>query len=87
MEQLSSTEAAPTSGRRAGYLHVPATAVRQGAVVLKNVAVIALDGVEPFDLGVLYEVFGVDRTGDGLPGYEFAVMQSNQGYRPTLGFT
>ena len=28
-----------------------------------------------FELGVLCEVFGYDRTADGLPGYEFARVQ------------
>src|SRR5512142_2541614 len=41
--------------------------------VLRNVAVAACDGVAPFELGVLCEVFGLDRTAQGLPGYDFAV--------------
>jgi transcriptional regulator GlxA family with amidase domain len=39
--------------------------------MLKQVAVIVLDGVAPFELGVVCEVFGTDRTDDGFPGYEF----------------
>ncbi|MCW2640349.1 MAG: ThiJ/PfpI protein [Dactylosporangium sp.] len=39
--------------------------------MLKRVAVIVLDGVAPFELGVVCEVFGTDRTDDGFPGYEF----------------
>jgi transcriptional regulator GlxA family with amidase domain len=39
--------------------------------MLKRVAVIVLDGVAPFELGVICEVFGTDRTDDGFPGYEF----------------
>jgi transcriptional regulator GlxA family with amidase domain len=39
--------------------------------MLKRVAVIVLDGVAPFELGVLCEVFGTDRVADGFPGYEF----------------
>ena len=35
--------------------------------MLQRVAVLALDGVAAFELGVICEVFGVDRTADGLP--------------------
>ncbi len=42
--------------------------------MLKNVAVVVLNGFTPFELGVLCEVFGVDRTDDGLPAYDFAVV-------------
>jgi transcriptional regulator GlxA family with amidase domain len=41
--------------------------------MLKNVAVVVLDGVAPFELGVLCEVFGTDRSAQGLPFYDFAV--------------
>ena len=48
--------------------------------MLKNVAVIVLDGVAPFELGVLCEVFGTDRSAQGLPRYDFAVC--SPGARP-----
>ena len=35
--------------------------------MLSNVAVLVMDGVAPFELGVLSEVFGVDRSDQGLP--------------------
>lgn len=55
--------------------------------VLRDVAVLALDGVAPFELGVLCEVFGVDRTGQGLPGYDFAVCGRRPGpVRTSVGF-
>jgi transcriptional regulator GlxA family with amidase domain len=41
--------------------------------MLNNVAVLVLDGVAPFELGVLCEVFGTDRSAQGLPRYDFAV--------------
>jgi transcriptional regulator GlxA family with amidase domain len=41
--------------------------------MLKNVAVVMLDGVAPFELGVLCEVFGTDRSAQGLPRYDFAI--------------
>jgi transcriptional regulator GlxA family with amidase domain len=56
--------------------------------VLGNVAVVVLDGFLPFELGVLCEVFGVDRTDDGLPGYDFAVVAGERGpLRSGAGWT
>ena len=43
------------------------------AGMLRNVAVAVCDWVPAFELGVVCEVFGLDRTADGLPGYDFAV--------------
>ena len=37
------------------------------------------DGVGAFGLGVVSEVFGYDRTPDGLPGYDFAVAAARPG--------
>ncbi|WP_329267140.1 helix-turn-helix domain-containing protein [Streptomyces pseudovenezuelae] len=50
--------------------------------MLKNVAAVVLDGVNPFELGVVCEVFGTDRSDDGLPVYDFAVA-SAEGLRLT----
>ncbi|CAL9297418.1 helix-turn-helix domain-containing protein [Streptomyces olindensis] len=44
--------------------------------MLQNVAVALLDGVNPFELGVVCEVFGTDRSDDGLPVYDFAVASA-----------
>jgi transcriptional regulator GlxA family with amidase domain len=56
--------------------------------VLKNVAVVVLDGFSPFELGVPCEVFGTDRTDEGLPGYDFAVVAGEDGpLRSGPGFT
>ncbi|MFI9774714.1 helix-turn-helix domain-containing protein [Streptomyces sp. NPDC051956] len=56
--------------------------------MLKNVAAVLLDGVHPFELGVVCEVFGLDRSDEGLPSYDFAVASAAG---PTLsthaGFT
>ena len=41
--------------------------------MLKRVAVVVLDGVAAFELGVLCEVFGTDRVADGFPGYDFQI--------------
>ncbi|MFJ6390377.1 helix-turn-helix domain-containing protein [Streptomyces sp. NPDC091972] len=44
--------------------------------MLENVAAVVLDGVNPFELGVVCEVFGTDRSDDGLPVYDFAVVSA-----------
>jgi transcriptional regulator GlxA family with amidase domain len=44
--------------------------------MLRNVAAVLLEGVHPFELGVLCEVFGHDRSDDGLPVYDFAVVSA-----------
>jgi transcriptional regulator GlxA family with amidase domain len=55
--------------------------------VLRNVAVVVLDGFSPFELGVPCEVFGQDRTEEGLPGYEFSVVAGEPGpLRSEVGF-
>jgi transcriptional regulator GlxA family with amidase domain len=41
--------------------------------MLHDVAVALCDAAPPFELGVVCEVFGTDRTADGLPGFDFAV--------------
>ncbi|MFF6997219.1 GlxA family transcriptional regulator [Streptomyces sp. NPDC008313] len=50
--------------------------------MLNNVAAVLLDGVHPFELGVVCEVFGLDRGDEGLPVYDFAVASAEG---PTLG--
>ncbi|MGY6022940.1 GlxA family transcriptional regulator [Streptomyces spinosirectus] len=44
--------------------------------MLQNVAAVVLDGVNPFELAVVCEVFGIDRSDDGLPVYDFAVASA-----------
>jgi transcriptional regulator GlxA family with amidase domain len=56
--------------------------------MLKDVAAVVLNGFAPFELGVACEVFGVDRTDDGLPAYDFAVVAGEPGpLRSEVGFT
>jgi transcriptional regulator GlxA family with amidase domain len=57
-------------------------------MALKNVVAVVSDGFAAFELGVVCEVFGLDRTDQGLPGYDFAVvaaeeppLTSGQGFR------
>ncbi|MFV2099495.1 GlxA family transcriptional regulator [Micromonospora sp. LOL_024] len=55
--------------------------------MLRSVAVVVLDGVAPFELGVLAEVFGTDRTADGLPSYRFDVCSPDRApVRTSAGF-
>src|SRR5579862_3155577 len=42
--------------------------------MLRNIAVVVVNGFLPFEFGTICEVFGVDRTDDGLPPYDFAVV-------------
>src|ERR1700686_1788977 len=44
------------------------------SMTLRNVAVVVVNGFLPFEFGTICEVFGVDRTDDGLPSYDFAVV-------------
>ena len=53
--------------------------------MLKRVACILPDRVSPFEFGVVCEVFGFDRTADGLPGYEFSLC--TPGGRPVRAET
>ena len=56
--------------------------------MLTDVAVIALPHVAPFELGVLCEVFGIDRTDQGVPSPTFAVVAAEPGLVPTsAGFS
>ena len=55
--------------------------------MLTNVAAIAFDGVPPFELGLLCESFGMDRSDDGVPLLDFAVCGPRVGtFRTTCGF-
>ncbi|MGN6780078.1 MAG: helix-turn-helix domain-containing protein [Marmoricola sp.] len=55
--------------------------------MLTDVAVLVHDGVAPFELGVLCEAFGVDRTDDGVPALRFAVCGPRAGaVRTSQGF-
>jgi transcriptional regulator GlxA family with amidase domain len=56
--------------------------------VISNVAVLAIDGVAPFELGVLCEAWGVDRSDHGVPSFDFAVCGSRVGeVRTSAGFS
>ena len=42
--------------------------------MLRNVAAVVVHGFLPFEFGTICEVFGHDRSDDGLPPYDFAVV-------------
>ena len=46
---------------------------------MRSVAVLAYDGVSTFGLGVTAEVFGCDRSAEGLPRYDYAVTAARPG--------
>jgi AraC family transcriptional activator FtrA len=47
--------------------------------MLKTVAAVLIDGVAPFEFGVVCDVFGIDRTDDGVPPFEFRVCGERPG--------
>jgi AraC family transcriptional activator FtrA len=56
--------------------------------MLRNVSIVVLPEVAVFELGVLCELFGYDRTAEGLPGYNFAVCSPDGGpVRTHAGFS
>jgi transcriptional regulator GlxA family with amidase domain len=56
--------------------------------MLRNVAAVILDGFTAFEFGVLCEVFGTDRTDDGLPAYDFSLVAGEPGLvRSEQGFS
>jgi transcriptional regulator GlxA family with amidase domain len=55
------------------------TSLPYSSLMLSTVAVLAYDGVSAFGLGVTAEVFGCDRSGEGLPRYDYAVTAARPG--------
>jgi len=47
--------------------------------MLSSVSVLAYEGVSAFGLGVTAEIFGCDRSADGLPRYDYAVTALHPG--------
>lgn len=53
---------------------------------MRNVAVLIPSTVRPFELAVYTEVFGTDRTGRGVPAFDYAVVSEHPGVPvPTPG--
>lgn len=86
MRPLFRTGAAATSGRNDPLYRNPA--IGHAGIMLKNVVAVALEEVHPFELGVACEVFGLDRSDDGLPVYDFALASDQPGMlRSHAGFS
>ena len=47
--------------------------------MLRSVAVVVIEDVAPFEFGVVCEVFGIDRSDDGGPKFEFRVCGERPG--------
>jgi len=55
---------------------------------MHTVAVIVQDGFTPFEFGVACEAFGLDRTDDGIPAFDFRIVTPDPGpVRSSLDFT
>ncbi|MFC8600101.1 helix-turn-helix domain-containing protein [Isoptericola sp. NPDC057191] len=53
--------------------------------MIRKVAAVVVPGVAPFELGVAYEVFGIDRSDTGGPAFEFTLCTPRPGPVPTKG--
>jgi transcriptional regulator GlxA family with amidase domain len=53
---------------------------------IRSVAIIALPGVQPFELGVAWEGFGIDRTDDGVPAYDCFVVSEQRSVPTAAGY-
>jgi len=51
---------------------------------IRTVAIVAIPGVQPFELGVAWEGFGIDRRDDGVPAYDCFVVSEHESV-PTAG--
>jgi AraC family transcriptional regulator, transcriptional activator FtrA len=47
--------------------------------MLKTIAAVVMEGSAAFELGVICEVFGIDRTDDGVPAFDFRVCGEHPG--------
>ncbi|MCW2496440.1 helix-turn-helix domain-containing protein [Jatrophihabitans sp.] len=54
---------------------------------IRSVAILALPGVQPFELGVAWEGFGIDRTDDGVPAYDCIVASEAGRVETAAGYS
>src|SRR3954464_3515156 len=54
---------------------------------IEKVAVVAVPGVQPFELGVAWEGFGIDRTDDGIPSYDTSLVAMTRTVRTGAGWS
>nr|MDT0524551.1 DJ-1/PfpI family protein [Streptomyces sp. DSM 41633] len=57
--------------------------------MLRSVSTLVLDGLAIFEFGVICEVFGIDRSADGVPNFDFKVCGPEPGkpLRTSVGAT
>ena len=53
--------------------------------MLKDIVAVVDGAVHPFELGVACEVFGLDRSDEGLPNFDYAVCSTSRKPAPALG--
>ena len=58
-------------------------------MAIKTVSVLVLDGLAVFEFGVVCEVFGIDRSAEGVPNFDFKVCGPEPGrpLRTSVGAT
>ena len=58
-------------------------------MAIKSVSALVLDGLAVFEFGVICEVFGIDRSADGVPNFDFKVCGPEPGkpLRTSVGAT
>ena len=58
-------------------------------MMIRTVSALVLDGLAVFEFGVICEVFGIDRSADGVPNFDFKVCGPEPGVpvRTTVGAT
>ena len=50
---------------------------------MRSVAVIVLPGFAPFEFGLACEAFGLDRSDDGIPNFDFRILTPEPGVVPS----
>lgn len=55
--------------------------------MLKSVSALVLDGLAVFEFGVICEVFGIDRSADGVPNFDFKIcgLEAGRSLRTSVG--
>ncbi len=55
---------------------------------MRSVAVVVQPGFAPFEFGLACEAFGLDRTDDGVPNFDFRIVSPDPGVVPSnIGFS
>ncbi len=55
---------------------------------MRSVAVVIQPGFAPFEFGLACEAFGLDRSDDGIPNFDFRIVAPDPGVVPSnIGFS